>query len=858
MINNIFPVDLPVASITTTFRAEGLTEQELLKAVVVVKAPHLTCRAMRSGNDSHESIYYIGEIDRLFTEPQFKKYVEEHPQQNFVVWNDTHMTGWGHQPMGYVIKEPGKLEIRLYDINKDYHYELIATVSNIRNTCKWKAPKVYSKTVKQFIINSDEDSYMQGIYYDPATIYDDHKENNFYLWDTTKSAYVNESIGSVMPKYIEIEGQSRIITNVRDNSFAFEKATCNRCTDPLLSKWGAHEDLVKGYDRYQLPAYDPTEEYPDSPIDDATKTRIWDYITDCLTQERQLTVAPRYRRYCRDECEDFKFKAVTVISAPAPRHKCPTFHYIAGTKSNEGIIEILEIARGELQMKDMIPKTCYLLDQSGKFFRVRNRLYTAIREVVVEHGDIDQVSLQQWAEDKSLHPELLQTVAACNATSYLGLDTIKIFNRLPFGALFMEQLIKGNKFRLAKQLADYIHTRADNMDFVCSSLKDIFPDANPEGTTLLKAFNLTKPCYDLMFELTGNESDETRGRYINHKYVYTGTYVENCIESYKLIKTYIPDGIVTSENKKMLTQFTTLKACKWVAFAGVSIMKYPNLLKPLFKMKNRLDNCFNNTEKQLEAKRKYEEIVTAYVKFLELGWNPEDHKIFIEFGLSGTVAENFQELSEREAAANKALKIYNDKLNEAAHKATEKKYANRLAMIEKLTAKQIVVEGLDEEKHTFCVVAPSQIYGEDTINSIEKEGHDMRHCLFRQYADQIAEGRYTVVYLRDKRCPNESLVTIGITSDGRINQTYAKDDKAIDPIQASAIAKWAYSKRELVTFNSERSVVQPGGWCCGVGLPTLPAINKKWLHDLADITDKPDAPKPIIDMDASAFDIATA
>ena len=79
------------------------------------------------------------------------------------------------------------------------------------------------------------------------------------------------------------------------------------------------------------------------------------------------------------------------------------------------------------------------------------------------------------------------------------------------------------------------------------------------------------------------------------------------------------------------------------------------------------------------------------------------------------------------------------------------------------------------------------------------------------------------------------MVTIGITQEGRINQTFGVNDQYITKEQAEAIAEWATNRKGMVTFKSEHKDVAPGGWPKGVGIPVLPEPDADWLKKLAEI-----------------------
>ena len=133
----------------------------------------------------------------------------------------------------------------------------------------------------------------------------------------------------------------------------------------------------------------------------------------------------------------------------------------------------------------------------------------------------------------------------------------------------------------------------------------------------------------------------------------------------------------------------------------------------------------------------------------------------------------------------------------------------------------------------YVVLVPTQVYGIDVVGSIEKEGSDQNHCLFRQYTNEIVEGKFTPLWLRLANSPEKSLVTFSLTKEGRIDQTRGECDRDITVQEAKAIAAWAMSKRGMVTFRSEGTDVAPGGWPSNVSVPSLPNPDKDWLKELS-------------------------
>ena len=276
-------------------------------------------------------------------------------------------------------------------------------------------------------------------------------------------------------------------------------------------------------------------------------------------------------------------------------------------------------------------------------------------------------------------------------------------------------------------------------------------------------------------------------------------------------------------------------------------IEYPNLIKQVLKMTRKICELEDVTPQQRnQILIQYKEIVRAYVSFLDYQkiapeeekkqWDPATQRIFLEFSLTGTPERPLNPVTElelREKHANRALTIYKTKANEEVARINEEKYAYRKRhAIDKLRS----LASLPKEHACFkgyVVLVPTQVYGLDVVGSIEKEGSDQNHCLFRQYTNEIVEGEFTPLLLRLENSPEKSLVTFSLTKEGRIDQTRGEGDRDITVQEAKAIAAWAMSKRGMVTFRSESTDVAPGGWPSNVGVPSLPKPDKDWLKKLS-------------------------
>ena len=813
-----------------------ITLEEIPQLTTIYRADSFTAQQHDDTTKNCGGIYYIQKYKKAFLYDEMYDFVESHPEENFLIMQDEH----GNRKNVYVFIKPKDYDLRAYFFSNkdgDGHLKMIAEMRNRYGKSEWDEPIVYDKdiTVKQrsrwdsttsyYVINFSKIDGAERYEYRTT------QETEAFLLMNRYQSYVM-STTDIMKYFLKIPDQTRIVSEMSYRSYdvCYDISCEPLATENATKRYGIREEDVS---HYGGPLFQADDVFPKADLPEETLKRVTDYIK--MTIESGVGDL-REPKACRNGAvEKIKSKGVLVISEPVGRHKRPTYHYIKGFGVNTGTqdaIDIVELARGELLMKDMTPVNCYYLNgNTGEYCRISNTLFGRIKAGIIETAEIDKVSLVEWSEEKSAHPELIKSMIESGQISEL--PQLKLLNKVPFGELFLEQMIKSGRIQSALALAEYIMERADNMNYVCGSLSDIFPGCDPAGTSLMKMLNMNKPCYDLLWEMVG---EDTSG-------------CQDLIAIYVAIKNMVADGVLTKEAQKAVAQYWELSKMGWAKYVCdtgrvIDLSEYRAEVKSIYKMVNKIKTLCSGdwAFKQYEMLRHYNEIVTAYFKFVDYGWNPSDYAIFIEFSLSG---DNFREIEkmvrDREHAANAALDIYKDKINEAVHKKNEDAYAfrkkNALRLLEsnESMAKKKVFENGDLNlfHDKYVVIAPSQVYGEERVGSIENEGKYMGHCVFRSYANKIAGGEYTVMYLRLKKNPDESLVTIGITKDGRINQTYGKNDCQISVEEAMAVAQWAKAKSGFVHFQGESGDVCPGGWNRGAALPSLPMVSKEWQERLA-------------------------
>ena len=773
-------------------------------------------KAQGYDGSTSKQLYYISKNKTIYNKDQFTKLVMENPDELFMLVSDYKANEY--DIWTFVDSTTNNLQLTFFKFNgKTGTMVKIAYMRNKPGTCIWDENSITFNPdyVKKFEKNENSYSSQQDYWQMALKLKDSDAcyhttQNTFYIiGEDDYNGQKNTS--NIMVEYLKLPGKTRIVSEIGYSEIYHKVSTDETAMKDVTTRYGIrnNEDMRNYYCYHCIHFNEVFDEGAD--LDKTTWERVSNHIKSVL--ESGAGTQERIGEY--NNKVGIKTKSMIVISAPIGMHRRQTYHYIKGFLSN-GTVDIVELARGELLMKDMTPVNCYYLCSNGKYVRVSHGLYGDIKNTMVGI-EVDKVSFEEWNESKSIHPELLKAITA--AGDAIKLEKVKLFNRVPFGALYLEHLIKGANYDLAENFAEYITERADNMNYVCGSLRDVLPGCNPDGTSLMKVMDMNKPCFDLLMT-----------------YSHSGT--NQFIAAYKAIKRLIPGGIVTKESEKMFRQYMELYGMDWVEYRcrtgrTVNIIDYPAEIKSIYKMINKIRNAF--PVDSYEPMRNYKEIVMAYFQFKDFGWEPADSQIFIEFGL-GDLSETRKMIRDREHAANVALSIYEDKIDELAHQRAENHYAHRMDALNKMVSTQKMAKGSKSGLlKKYAITAPTQIYGEDVVGSIEKEGRDMRHCVYRSYAGQIAEGTYTVLYLRLAKAPEQSLVTIGITNEGRINQTFGVDDSEITKEQAEAIVEWATQREGMVTFKSEHKDVFPGGWARGVNVPSLPEPDAEWLRKLAEI-----------------------
>ena len=782
------------------------------------------------GDLENTHIYYIQKYKKVLTFPQAVEFINQHKEENFLLVDNSYASKtdiWF-----YMINEPNNLTLYCFHAVGGGHMTLFAVLRNVPGKAEWQKPEIVSDTC--FKIEHNEREYEKNKFTfafarDGWSSYSEGRPINFL----TNNCWMDTH--EVLERYLFLPGKSRI-------TFKPYSVNYKRFFGYVIGKEPEKDDLpiVK---RYGIPVFNNgcNYKYGDKymyNVSDRLESEItqedWDRVSRRLTSKLDAMEQNSDPQFTNRKGEEPLHASMILITEPVEGHRRPTFHLIRAFRNND-ITEIVELSRGELSIKNMFPEEVYCLFNNGMYCHASYNIKGDMRDLINDPDtEVDPVTYNKWAEERSLHPELLKLLSESYFKT-IELDKVRLLNKLPFGALLIDQLITSGYAELAINLAAHITEKAYDTHHFCSQLSDLFPGCNGEETSLYKILNISRNTAKFLFE------------------GINPTEISLFIAKFKAIHYYGGNSVLTDEIiqkvENYLILFSAGQATMKLGFGDrqFDFIEYPNLIKQVLKMERKIIDLKNVTSQQKnQILTQYKEIVRAYVSFLDYQkiapeeekkqWDPATQRIFLEFSLTGTPERPLDPVTElelREKHANRALAIYKNKADEEVTKLNEEKYAYRKRhAIDKLRS----LASLSKTNACFAgyvVLVPTQVYGIDVVGSIEKEGCDQNHCLFRQYTNEIVEGHFTPLWLRLEDKPEESLVTFSLTMDGRIDQTRGEGDRDITVQEAKAIAAWAMSKYGMVTFRSEGKDVAPGGWPSNVAVPSLPTPDRDWLYRLS-------------------------
>ena len=755
-------------------------------------------------------IYTLLSTTQHFNHGDFLAYTQQHPERHFILVAEEQVTNT--RLFALIHSIPDSINIKLYSIAKPSGKLChIGTICNIPGTTKVDENKQWWSK-----------DYLDRMRTAPG--WSDHK---YHQWDQTLDpscrwrnkdnvtvigGRVDASLENVVNDELRLAGHTRITASDSYYELRYQTTIDDNATESICHRYGKHNIYSSNIKKEDI--------YPDAaPVCKET----WDRVENELCSETmtQLQTGSYVSK------NPVVRASRLVVSWTEGKRRRPTYHLISCFRTMDGI-DVVELIRGEMRIKDMQPLSCYILNRDGTYVKVLRSMFDQCKKEIAA-ATVDKESVEKWMNREKTNTNLVNAVLVSEPK--ITLTDARLFGKLPFGALLLEQLIKTGHKTLARHIGQQILSQADNMNYTCGSLRDVFPNCDPEGTSLAKIFKTDKQGLALMIELAEDESP----------CLY--------VEAYKGIRKFTNNGVLNAVTKKLVEEYVYVTA-NFSPFYGIMSEKidlsdHPEVVKSMYKMSQKIRILEDSSN--IRVRQMYWEIVSGYLKIKEYGEDPTKYQVFLEFSTSGAPDKVEEMFRSREHIANAAEKLVYRKHHAEIYQKVEDAYASRKNTLKALLPTKKTINSKEYPLlKKYVIVVPSQIYGEEVADSIEREGRDMNHCVFRTYSDNISKGLYTVLYLRDATKPTKSLVTIGINDEGRINQTYAYDDNPISEEQAAAISQWAESTlKGKLTFCSEHRDIAPGGWPASMPIPSLGKPDFQWLQKLKTIVVTPTAEQTV-------------
>ena len=358
-------------------------------------------KAQSYDGSTSKSLYYVSKNKTTYNGEQFTKLVTENPDVLFMLVSDD--KGDEHDIWAFVDSTENNLQLTFFKFNwKTGTMVEIADMSNKPGTCVWDENSITFNPdfVKKFEKNPtrEENWQMTLKFKDPDHFY--HMIQDMFHIIGCQYSRGKEYTSSIMVEYLKLPDKTRIVSEIGYSEIYHKVSTDETAMKDVTTRYGIRDNKgMRDYYCYRHIHFDEVfDEGAD--LDKTTWERVSNHIKSAL--EGGAGNEEKLGEYGSGII--VKTKSMIVISAPIGMHRRQTYHYIKGFLRC-GVIDIVELARGELQMKDMTPVNCYYLCSNGKYARVSHNLYGDIKNTMVGI-EVDKVSFEEWNESKSIHPEL--------------------------------------------------------------------------------------------------------------------------------------------------------------------------------------------------------------------------------------------------------------------------------------------------------------------------------------------------------------------------------------------------------------------------------------------------------------------
>ena len=347
-----------------------------------------------------DDIYFIPKYNVVLTYEQMIQFAKDHSEENFLLGDNNHIDAddfWT-----FITSKPNQLTLHVFSGGGDGHLKLMAMLQTKYGSTSWEKVEKYDPFITRITsTNPDGYGYRDSENKKHFVIAKDKYPNRYLSKSVDSLRIINdpEHSGSADPTnellrdYINIVGKTRITLEPDRQPFRYSVSDkANIETKNIAERYGLLTTGKGWYydwgDRRMYDLYDTFD--PSVPQED------WDRVTKRL--EAKLLEQDTDTKICNGDI----LKASTIlITKPLPGHRRPTFHYICGFRTNK-TTDIVELACGELLVKDMLPEEIYGLMKDGRYAHLSHTLKSDMRSMIKD-AEIDPESYNIWADTFKTH-----------------------------------------------------------------------------------------------------------------------------------------------------------------------------------------------------------------------------------------------------------------------------------------------------------------------------------------------------------------------------------------------------------------------------------------------------------------------
>lgn len=526
-----------------------------------------------------------------------------------------------------------------------------------------------------------------------------------------------------------------------------------------------------------------------------------EYLKQAMSSGKGTEIGARYGR--SNDSKTAKAVYGLALGPAKEGTKRPIGHvYVLvddGQKTEFGEIAVAKVS-ADFGMADVYMRKV----DDGEYHRCTGRSLTAAKDLFANCVLIKET----LAVAKNLRNRYaVGAVASGSDSGSVSLSDVSSIAKLRFGSGFVEQLLKSGRTELAYAFVEAINDRRAWNSI--TSLSDVIPGGNPDGTTLHGVLNLPKAWAELAFD-TYDYIIKVRGERHSANVTTLGRAC-GIVRIAMDLAAYRNGGKVpanpSEDDKGYVTSLEYVDHFGDIMHTAYRRVSFPDWLMDAFGDPAEMAEALRSYGRMLRkvpycCKSYVNETFEAYCQLKGIGVDPDAEGVLYEYGVPETGDDDVKAMvSRRCEAAQRILENHRAALDKHQREVVEGQYAATKAKIHWLRR--------DVGDYSFFV--PSKIYGGDDPFSVEHEGEAQGNCVFRSYADQIAKGTYTIVLMRSQRNKESALVTIGINGSNVIDQTYGYRDCVISMSQAAGIRAFV----DALPADRRPKLTRPGGWPTG-------------------------------------------